>query len=157
ALADAEIEPPAGQQVERRGLLGEQQRAVCRQYHHRGTEAQPTGARTKPGQQVDRRRDLAIAGEMVLDDKGAVKAEPLGLDIVFDEIAEAFAAVELGRLRRTGAPRRRAAEQTEPHRAMLLGRKTVAARVGAAGQCSKCRFFIAAIAAWHGWRGAQTC
>ena len=70
-------------------------------------------------------RHLAVAGEMMLDDKGAVKAEPLGLDIVFDEIAEAFAAVELGRLRWTGAPRRRAAEQTEPHRAMLLGRKTV--------------------------------
>src|SRR4029077_1332813 len=111
ALADAEIEPPAGQQVERRGLLGEQQRAVCRQYHHRGTEAQPTGARTKPGQQIDRRRALAIAGEMVLDDKGAVKAERLGLDVVIDEVAEALGAVELG----TAAPCGRTAEKTELH------------------------------------------
>ena len=48
---------------------------------------------------------------MVLDDKGAVKAERLGLDVVFDEIAEAFAAVELG----AAAPRRRTAEQAELH------------------------------------------
>ena len=39
ALADTEIEPPAGQQIEGRGLLGEQHRVVPRQYHHRGTEA----------------------------------------------------------------------------------------------------------------------
>ena len=78
------------------------------------------GARAEPGQQVERRRDLAIAGEMVLDDKGAAKPEPLGLDIVVDEVAKPLAAVELGRLGAGGPPRRRAAEQTEPHRAMLL-------------------------------------
>src|SRR5947207_7906298 len=89
------------------------------QHDDRGAEPQGAGAGAEPGQQIDCRRDLAITGEMVLDDKGAVKAERLGLDIVIDEIAEAFAAVELGRLRRIGAPRRRAAEQTEPHRAML--------------------------------------
>ena len=50
---------------------------------------------------------------MVLDDKGAVKAERLGLDIVFDEVAEPLAAVELAA---AAAPRRRAAEQTELHR-----------------------------------------
>jgi hypothetical protein len=49
---------------------------------------------------------LAVAGEMVLYDKGAVEAEGLGLDIVFNEIAEPLAAVELG----TATPRRSAAE-----------------------------------------------
>jgi hypothetical protein len=49
---------------------------------------------------------------MMLDDKGAAKAERLGLDIVLDEIAEALAAVELG----AAAPRCRAAEQAELHR-----------------------------------------
>ena len=96
ALADPEIEPPAGQQIERRRLLGEQYRVVPRQHHDRRAEAQPAGARTEPGQKVDRRRDLAIAGEMVLDDKAAVKAQRLGLDIVVDKVAETLGAVELG-------------------------------------------------------------
>ena len=48
---------------------------------------------------------------MVLDDKGAVKAQRLGLDVVIDEVAEALAAVELG----AAAPRRRTAEETELH------------------------------------------
>src|SRR5690242_17925075 len=100
------------------------------QHDHGGAEPQRRRTGSKPGQEVQRRRDLAIAGEMVLDDKGAAKAERLGLDIVFDEIAEAFAAVELGRLRGVGAPRCRAAEQTELH--MSLSRpQTVGARVTA--------------------------
>ena len=66
--------------------------------------------------QVDRRRDLAIAGEMVLDDKGAVKAERFRLDVVIDEIAEALAAVEFG----AAAPRRRTAEETELHYLTLI-------------------------------------
>ncbi len=39
ALADAEIQPPAGQQVDRRRLLGQQHRIVPRQHDHR--RAQP--------------------------------------------------------------------------------------------------------------------
>ena len=87
------------------------------QHDHRGAEPQPSGAGAEPGQQVERRRDLAIAGEMMLDDKGAVKPERLGLDVVFDEIAKPFAAVELG----SAAPRRGAAEQAKLHRCSLLG------------------------------------
>src|SRR5208337_842485 len=74
-------------------------------------ETKPARARAEPGQQVEGGRDLAIAGEVVLDDEGAVKAERLGLDVVFDEVAEALAAVELG----TTAPRCGAAEETELH------------------------------------------
>jgi hypothetical protein len=33
---------------------------------------------------------------MMLDDKGAVKPERLGLDVILDEIAISFAAVEFG-------------------------------------------------------------
>ena len=33
-LADAEIEPAAGHEIERRRLLGEQHRIVPRQHHH---------------------------------------------------------------------------------------------------------------------------
>jgi hypothetical protein len=115
ALADAEIEPAAGQQVQGRGLFGEQYRVVPRQHQDGGAEAQRRGARAKPGQQVEARRHLAEAGEVVLDDKGRVEAERLGLDIVVDKVAEPLAAVELGRLGWTGAPRCRAAEQTKPH------------------------------------------
>jgi hypothetical protein len=52
---------------------------------------------------------------VVLDDKGAVKAERLGLDVVIDEIAEALAAVEVG----AAATRCRTAEETELHPSVL--------------------------------------
>src|SRR5947209_8530753 len=76
-----------------------------------------TGAGAEPGQQVEAGRHLAKAGEMMLDEKGAVKAERLGFDIVIDELAEALAAVRVG----TAAPCLRAAEQSKTHRLLLLG------------------------------------
>src|SRR6516165_3882688 len=66
------------------------------QYQHRRAKAQMACAGAEPGQQVEARRDLAKAGEMMLDQKGAVIAERLGFDIVLDEIAEALAAVGVG-------------------------------------------------------------
>src|SRR5437764_11928300 len=81
------------------------------QYDHRRAEAQPARAGAEPSQQIEGGRDLAVAGEVVLDDKGAVKAERLGLDVGFDEIAEPLAAVEL----RSAAPCGGAAEETELH------------------------------------------
>src|SRR5207237_10287814 len=109
-----EIEPAAGQQVEGRGLLGEQDRVVPRQYQYGGAEAQGRGARAEPGQQVEAGRDLAEPGEMVLDDKGRVKAERLGLDIVRDPVAEALAAVGIRR-QGIGPARLRAAKKSKPH------------------------------------------
>ena len=79
------------------------------QDHYGRAEAQPACARAEPSQQIDRGRHLAIAGEVVLDDESAVKAERFGLDIVIDEVAEALAAVELG----AAAPCCRTAEETE--------------------------------------------
>src|SRR5712692_8221599 len=56
---------------------------------------------------------------MVLDDKGAVKPERLGLDIVLDPLAEALAAIrQLGF--RIGPPRLRAAEKSKPHRCLRV-------------------------------------
>ena len=111
AFADAEIEPPAGQQVEGRGLLGQQHRIVPRQHQYRRAEPQMPGARAEPGQQIEARRDLAKAGEMMLDQKRAVIAQRLGLDIIVDKVAKTLAAVGIG----TGAPSLRAAEQSEFH------------------------------------------
>jgi hypothetical protein len=54
---------------------------------------------------------LAIAGEVMFDDEGAAKAERLGLDVVFNEVAESLCAVEF----RTAAPRRGAAEEAKLH------------------------------------------
>src|SRR5947208_12257645 len=82
-----------------------------RQYDYSRAEAQPARAGAEPSQQIEGGRDLAVAGEVVLDDKGAVKAERLGLDVVFDEITEPLAAVELG----TAAPGGGAAKETELH------------------------------------------
>jgi hypothetical protein len=57
---------------------------------------------------------LAKSGEMVLDDKGRVKAERLGFDIVVDPLAEALARVgQLGAGLRP--PRLGAAEESKPH------------------------------------------
>src|SRR5207237_2980943 len=95
-LADAEIEPPPGEEIKGCRLLRQQHRIVPGQHDHRRSEAQRSGACAEPSQQVERRRDLAVAGKMVLDDKGAVKAERLGLDVVLDEIAKSLAAIEFG-------------------------------------------------------------
>ena len=96
AFADAEIEPPAGQQVDRGGLFGEQHRIVPGQHDDRGAEPQGGGFGADPAQQVQRGGDLAEAGEMMLDDKGAVVAEGFGLDEVFDVVVEAGRAVDVG-------------------------------------------------------------
>ena len=72
ALADAEIEPAPGEKIEGCRLLRQQHRIVPGQHDDRRSEPQAPGARAEPGQQVERRRDLAVAGKMVLDDKGSV-------------------------------------------------------------------------------------
>ena len=96
ALADAEVEPAVGQQVERGGLLGQQHRVVPGQRHDGGAQAQRGGAGADPGQEIQRRGDLAEAGEVMLDDERAVEAEGFGLDVVLDEVPEAGPAVHVG-------------------------------------------------------------
>jgi hypothetical protein len=86
------------------------------EYDNRSSEPEPAGTRAEPGQQVESRGDLPVAGEMVFDDKGAVKPERLGLDIVFDKITKSFAAVEFG----AAAPCRGAAEKAELHCSNIL-------------------------------------
>ena len=56
------------------------------QHHDRGAEPDALGAGGQIGEQAHRRRDLAKAGEMVLDQKDARKPELLGLDDVVDEV-----------------------------------------------------------------------
>ena len=91
ALADAEIEAAAGNQIERRRLFGEQHRIVPGQHHHRRTEPQRLGAHGERHQQHQRRRDLVPAGEVMLDQKARLKAERLGLDVEVEIVAKALA------------------------------------------------------------------
>ena len=112
ALADAEIQPPARQQVHRRRLLGQQHGVVPRQHDHRRAEAKRARAGADPGQQVERRGDLAEAGEMMLDDERALVAERFGLDDVLDVVLEAGGAVHI----RAAALRLGRAEKSELHR-----------------------------------------
>src|SRR5439155_1779947 len=70
----------------------------------------------EPGQQIEARRDLAKAGEMMLDEKAAVIAERLGFDIVLDKVAEALAAVGVG----AAAPGLGTAEESKSHHLLLL-------------------------------------
>ena len=95
AFADAEIQSSSRQQVQRRCLFGQQNRIVPGQHDHRGAKPQPVRARTEPGQQVQRRRDLAETGEMMFHHEGAVKAQRLGFDVVVDEVAKPLGTVEL--------------------------------------------------------------
>ena len=109
AFADPEIEPPVRQQVEGRGLLGDQDRVVPGQHHDRGAEPNALGARGQIGEQAHRRRHLAKAGEMVLDQKNARKTEFLGLDDIIDEV------VIGGAVARRAAACARPAEKPELH------------------------------------------
>src|SRR5580693_4316234 len=81
------------------------------QHQHRRAKTQMPCAGAEPSQQVEARRDLAEAGEVVLDQKGAVIAERLCFDIVLDEIAEALAAVGVG----AAAPGLCTAEKSKSH------------------------------------------
>ena len=110
ALADAEIEPAARQQVEGRGLLGEQHRIVPRQHRDRRSQPDPLGPGRQIGQQVEGRRDLARAGEVMLDQEDAVIAETLGLLDEVDQLAVALAVRGF-----VAAPGDGAAEETEFH------------------------------------------
>src|SRR5215831_4676 len=115
ALADSEIEPTPGQEIERRGLFRQQHRVVPWQHHDSGAETQPARARANPGQEIERGRHLTVAREVVLHDERTVKAQRLRLDVVVDEITKSLAAIEF----RTAAPRRRTAEQAESHVVVL--------------------------------------
>src|SRR5436190_9192376 len=110
ALADAEIEAAVRQQIEGRGLLGEECRVVPWQHQYGGAEPHRCGLRRQIGQEIQGRRDLAETGEMVLDQEHAVKAELFGLADVIDVVAVDPAVARL--LARIGA---RAAEQSETH------------------------------------------
>ena len=96
AFADAEIEPSAGQKIDRGRLLGEEHRVVPGQDQDGGAEPQRAGSCREPGQQREAGGNLPGAGEMMLDQKGRVIAERLGFDVVIDELFVTEARVDVG-------------------------------------------------------------
>src|SRR6516165_355238 len=82
---------------------------------------------------------------MMLDDKGAVKAERFGLDIVFDEVAKSLAAIELG----AATPRRSTPEQAKLHRPSFLQLRKPETTLRATRRCSKYRLLITGIPHGH--------
>jgi len=110
-LADAEIEPALRQEVQGRGLLGQDHRIVPRQHHHGSAEPQGRGARREPRQQRQRGRDLVPAGEVMLDQEGTVIAERFRFDVEVDEVMKAL--VHRGAGKRAVGLRR--TKNSEPH------------------------------------------
>jgi len=95
ALADPEIEAAVRQEIEGRGLFGEERRVVPGQHEHGSAETHLRRLRGEIGQEVQRRRDLAKTGEVVLDEEHAVKAELFGFADVIDVVAVNAAVARL--------------------------------------------------------------
>src|SRR5215475_7301426 len=91
------------------------------EHQHRGAKAQRRGARPNPGQQVQARRHLAKAREMVLDQEGTDITESLGLNIALNEFPEAGAAVDI----RATPLCLGTTEESKPHSLLLFLASTV--------------------------------
>ena len=92
AGAEAEFEPPARQQIEHRGILGDADRVLHRQDDDAGAEPDPRRARGDEAEERQRRgQSPFVAVEMVLGDPGAVEALPLGMDDLLGGEPVAFA------------------------------------------------------------------
>ena len=89
--ADAKLNAPAADEVDRRRVLGEPQRVLQRNGHHRGAEPDARGAFRDGGEQDEGRGAGAGPGaavlEMVLGDPAAVEAKLLGRDELGDQPA----------------------------------------------------------------------
>ena len=110
ALADAEVQAPVGQEVDRGHLLGQQHRIVPGQHHHRRAEPNPVGAAGQITQEIEGSRQLPDAGEVVFDHEYAVIAELLGMEHIIDVLAVAEAVSHRPFTGRLGP-----AEQSELH------------------------------------------
>src|SRR5262245_23850065 len=110
ALADAEVDAPAAEKIERGDLLGDQHRVVPGQHHDGGAQANVPRARREIGQYRHRGRNLAMAGEMMLHHEELAETQPIGFAHILDETLIALAVLE------TQAPLgARATEQSELH------------------------------------------
>src|SRR4029077_19548036 len=94
-----------------------------RNHPRRVSEQQRGGARREECKQIEARRHLAKAGEMMLDHEARGQPECLGLDVILDEGVEALRRVDI-RAAALGLCR---AEQSEFHAPSRTG--TIVARM----------------------------
>ena len=101
ALADAEFDAAAADQIERGDALGNARRWARRQLHDAVRQADLLGALAcRAEKHLGRRRVRIFLEEMVLDLPGEVVAEPVGqFDLVERVLVEAQLAVRLPRAR----------------------------------------------------------
>ena len=108
AAADAEVQPPAAQQIHRRRLLSQLDGIVEGEHSHAGAQADLLGNPRQIGQQRQCGRDDSVAGEMVLRDPHRIEAQRFGVaDLVHGLFVIPDLLVGVGQLDRL--------EQTEFH------------------------------------------
>jgi len=90
ALADPEVEPAAGHQIERGRLFGEQDGVVPGKHHDSGAQPQPAG-HGEAAQQHEGGRHLVPAREVMLDEEAGMEAKRLGLDVEVEVVPEPLA------------------------------------------------------------------
>ncbi len=98
--ADAELEPPAGNDVGRAGVLGHVEGVLVAHVDDRGAHLDPAGARAHCRQQRERGRKLA--GKVVDAEVGAVGAELLCRDRQLDRLGQCIRRrtdLRIGRVR----------------------------------------------------------
>src|SRR5688572_6637797 len=78
AAAEPDVDASAGEQVERRDLLGDDQGMMYREHDHRRAHPQLRGLRGDVGRELQRARQVAISGEVMLGEPRVAEAERFG-------------------------------------------------------------------------------
>src|SRR5215510_9180938 len=73
AAPEAHIDAPAGQEIQRRNLLGDHQGMVERHYDDRGADPDPRGSRRDVGGELRRTREIPVGREVVLGEPDVVE------------------------------------------------------------------------------------
>jgi hypothetical protein len=95
ALAYPQVDPAARYHVQRRGLLGEQDRVVPGQHQHPRLQAQGRRAGGDTRLQHQRGRHLVPAAEVVLDQERRLEPQRLGLDVELHVVADRLRGVDV--------------------------------------------------------------
>ena len=79
AAAETDVDASAGQEIERRDLLGDDERMVQRNHDDRRADAQPRRLRRDVRRELHRAREIAVRREVMLGEPDVAKAKGLGL------------------------------------------------------------------------------
>ncbi len=82
ALSDTEVKTSPGEKIEGRRTLGQQHRVMPWQHEHRRSHPYRRRACGDPTKEIQRRRNLPKAREVMLDQERGVEAEPVGFTLI---------------------------------------------------------------------------